>query len=150
MTDKTYVAVAPDGSEHARTSHRDYTHAVLVEGSNGWRAAGFCGRLDLAEKKAASEEQGIVVEVTTRATRDPLDLGEEEVKSGKPKPTIGALVERLVTESAMDYAQVVEEVLRAFPDAKTTARSVASTAARLRRQGVDVPRRSGRRPVNGQ
>lgn len=141
MTDKTYVAVAPDGSKHERTSHRDYTHAVLVEGPEGWRVAGFCGRLDLAEKKAASEEGGVVVEVTTRDVADPLDMGE-----AKPvqKPTIGALVARLVTESAMDYAQVVEEVLAAFPDAKTTARSVASTAARLRRTGVTVPMRSKR------
>lgn len=141
MTDKTYVAVAPDGSAHERTSHRDYTHAVLVEGPQGWRIVGFCGRLDLAEKKAASEEGGLVVEVTTSGGADPLDMGKPE---SEPKPTIGALVARLVTETAMDYGQVVEEVLTAFPDANTTTRSVASTAARLRRQGVDVPRRSVR------
>lgn len=31
----TYVATAPDGSEHTRKTDRTYTHAVLVEGKEG-------------------------------------------------------------------------------------------------------------------
>ena len=51
MTKTTYVATAPDGSEHVRKTERTYTHAVLLEGKEGWEAVGFCGRPDLAEKK---------------------------------------------------------------------------------------------------
>lgn len=59
----TYVATAPDGSTHTRTSARTYTHAVLATDRNDdkdgnpvpkWIVTGFCGRPDLAEKLRAS------------------------------------------------------------------------------------------------
>jgi hypothetical protein len=62
MTNTTYVAVAPDGSRQTRTTHRTYTHAVLAEGADGWGAVGFCGRLDLAEKKQVEHPGSLVVE----------------------------------------------------------------------------------------
>jgi hypothetical protein len=62
MTKTTYVAIAPDGSQHARKTDRTYTHAVLVEGKEGWGAVGFCGRPDLAEKKRGEHPGSIVVE----------------------------------------------------------------------------------------
>lgn len=59
----TYVATAPDGTEHTRKSTRTYTHAVLATDRNldgygnpqpQWILTGFCGRPDLAEKLRAS------------------------------------------------------------------------------------------------
>lgn len=57
--------------------------------------------------------------------------------------TVGRLVERLLLadEGSLSYADVVEEVRRRFPDAKTTRRSVASVAADMRKRGVEVPKR---------
>jgi len=56
------VATAPDGSQHTRKTDRTYTHAVLLEGEEGWGAVGFCGRPDLAEKKRGEHPGSIVVE----------------------------------------------------------------------------------------
>lgn len=61
------------------------------------------------------------------------------------KPTIGALIAELVADAGKSYLDIVNEVVAAFPDAKTTTRSVASVAARLRKTGVEVPhRRAGK------
>lgn len=57
-----------------------------------------------------------------------------------PRGAIGALViELLVTD--MPYEDIVERVRSTYPDARTTARSIASVAMDLRRDGVDVPSR---------
>ena len=57
-----------------------------------------------------------------------------------PRGAIGALViELLVTE--MPYEDIVKQVRETYPDAKTTARSIASVAMDLRRDGVNVPSR---------
>ena len=67
MTKTTYTATAPDGSQHTRKTDRTYTHAVLLEdnGPDGpvWGIAGFCGRLDLAQKKQTEHPGSIVVDV---------------------------------------------------------------------------------------
>ena len=44
-------------------------------------------------------------------------------------------------DETLDYAAIVARVVAEFPDARTTARSVASVAAVLRKKGVDVPLR---------
>ncbi|MFV8051552.1 MULTISPECIES: hypothetical protein [Mycobacteriaceae] len=76
----TYVATAPDGSTHTRTSARTYTHAVLVFGRNwyaeehnlpaSWGLVSFNSREDLAVKEAAKwfghYAQSIVVPVVAR------------------------------------------------------------------------------------
>jgi len=76
----TYVATAPDGSTHTRTSARTYTHAVLVFGRNwyavehdlpaSWGLISFNSREDLAVKEAAKwfgrYEQAIVVPAVAR------------------------------------------------------------------------------------
>lgn len=59
----------------------------------------------------------------------------------EPKITIGAVVHELLLDVDHTYVEIVAEVKRRFPDAKTTARSVASVAATLRKKGVDVPTR---------
>lgn len=82
----TYVATAPSGEQFTRKSHRTYTHAVLTFGhdwytrKNGlgprWGVLAFCGRHDLAVKRANQERawlaanepdsQVLIVELTTR------------------------------------------------------------------------------------
>lgn len=57
-----------------------------------------------------------------------------------PRGAIGALViELLGTE--MPYEDIVKQVRETYPDARTTARSIASVAMDLRRDGVNVPSR---------
>jgi hypothetical protein len=63
--------------------------------------------------------------------------------AAEPPSTVGRLVEALLVadEGSWSYGQIVEEVRRRFPEARTTARSVASVAADLRKRGVYVPSR---------
>lgn len=68
---------------------------------------------------------------------DPSDLT-SDVKA--PRGAIGALViELLVTD--MPYVDIVRQVRETYPSAKTTARSIASVAMDLRRDGIVVPSR---------
>lgn len=54
----TYIATAPDGSVHKRTTARSYEYAVMIysvsygETEPSWGPIGFCGRYDLAAKLA--------------------------------------------------------------------------------------------------
>ena len=156
MTKTTYIATAPNGTELTRKTDRTYTHAVLSEGKEGWGIVGFCGRLDLAQKKQTEHPGSIVVEVQVLGAV-PFDTHEPEVteeaenldheadgateRPPEPKITIGAVVQELLMDVDNAYVEIVAEVKRRFPDAKTTARSVASVAANLRKKGVDVPTR---------
>ena len=168
MTKTTYVATAPDGSEHTRKTDRTYTHAVLVEGKEGWGAVGFCGRPDLADKKRGEHPGSIVVECgvlgdraadvpeaeaaenaepTTPEANDKPEREQtvdEKIAAAKvhgpgPKRTIGSLVQELLMDPQLSYIAIVDRVMADFPDAKTSVRSVASVAAVLRKKGLDVP-----------
>ncbi|PTM99683.1 hypothetical protein C8N32_1411, partial [Rhodovulum imhoffii] len=101
-----------------------YTHAVLLEGKEGWGAVGFCGRPDLAEKKRREHPGSIVVECGILGDRaadmpaleaaehaEPVagDAPEREqtvdekiaaatVHGPKPKRTIGSLVQELLMD----------------------------------------------------
>lgn len=169
MTKTTYVATAPDGSQHTRKTDRTYTHAVLLECKEGWGAVGFCGRPGLAEKKRGEHPGSIVVECgvlgdrsadvpETAATEnvEPTTSHADDEKSvdqkireakvhvpygAKPKRTIGSLVQELLMDAALDYTAIVDRVVAEFPEAKTSVRSVASVAAVLRKKGVQVPLR---------
>jgi hypothetical protein len=57
----TYIATAPDGTEHDRSSARAYTHAVLVfnktrttDEAETWGAVSFNGSEELAVKTIAT------------------------------------------------------------------------------------------------
>ena len=54
---------------------------------------------------------------------------------------IGALVKELLNDASLTYGQIVDRVVALHPEAKTSARSVASTAAALRKGGTEVPKR---------
>ena len=57
------------------------------------------------------------------------------------KVTIGSVISELVMDAALSYDQIVSLVWAQFDDAQTSRRSVASVAARLRKDGVAVPLR---------
>jgi len=170
----TYIATAPDGAEVTRKTDRTYSHAVLLEGNGPegpvWKAAGFCGRLDLAHKKQIEHPGSVIVEVKAlgdaqtdkpkaEATEDAEPTKDETVGRPEQEPsvdekirnakvtgperkgTIGELVHELLMDETLDYVTIVDRVMAKFPDAKTTARSVASVAAVLRKKGAEVPKR---------
>ncbi len=67
--------------------------------------------------------------------------------AAEPKPrhgTVGALVKELLLDAELTYAEIVTRVMAAHPQANTSARSVASTAAVLRKSGAVVPTRRHR------
>jgi hypothetical protein len=81
-----------------------------------------------------------------------LTVAEVEVEAAPvvtvPKPAVGAigkLVEELLADASYNYLQILERVVAAFPTAKTTQRSIASVAADMRRRGLEVPMRNGKR-----
>lgn len=155
MTKTTYVATAPDGSEHTRKTDRTYSHAVLLEGKDGWAVVGFCGRLNLAQKKQGEHPGSIFVEVrelgATEAdeTKAEAAEGAEQAtqeaegaaETDTSKLTISRLTEKLLMDENLGYAAIVDQVVAEFPGAKTTTRSVASVAAVMRKKGADVPMR---------
>lgn len=61
--------------------------------------------------------------------------------------TIGGMVKSLVMDPKLSYDDIVTAVKGEFPMAKTSRRSVASTAADLRKTGAKVPLRKKGRPV---
>jgi hypothetical protein len=56
-----------------------------------------------------------------------------------PKQTVGALVTKLLVDPSLGYDEIIALVKSDFPQAKTTARSISSTASVLRRKGFDIP-----------
>ena len=69
------------------------------------------------------------------------DEGTTPEQPKSERGAIGRLVISLLVDTDDDYATIVAKVKEAHPDAKTTARSIASVAADLRRDGVDVKSR---------
>lgn len=57
------------------------------------------------------------------------------------KVTIGSVVTQLVMDATLSYDMIVNMIHAQFKGAQTSRRSVASVAARLRKDGVDVPLR---------
>ncbi len=112
-------------------------------------------RKSVAAPVVTEEEPVVTVaEVEVEAVEEPvLTVKEvvvtvEEVVVTVPKPAIGAIgkmVEELLADASLGYLAIVERVVAAFPTAKTTQRSIASVAADMRRRGLEVPMRNGKR-----
>lgn len=65
-----------------------------------------------------------------------------EAPAPEPKKlTIGSVVTDLLMDATLSYDAIVDMIHTQFKGANTTARSIASVAARLRKSGVDVPTR---------
>ena len=115
------------------------------------QAAGY---LSVSKGKPASE----VTEDAEPTSHEAVDAAEQElsvdekirnakVTGSERMGTIGELVHELLTDVDLTYLEIVALVKEKFPDAKTTARSVASVAAVLRKKGTLVPiRRKAKAP----
>ncbi len=55
--------------------------------------------------------------------------------------TISQTIMAMLMDAELNYAEIVSAVREQFPDARTTARSVASMACVARRNGIAVPKR---------
>lgn len=64
-----------------------------------------------------------------------------EPKPAEKKVTIGSAIETLLMDAGMSYTQIVDVIHAQFKGCNTSARSVASVAARLRKTGMNVPMR---------
>jgi hypothetical protein len=91
----------------------------------------------VAEIEAAPVENVAAPVETAKA--EPVEV---EAAPVAPVGAIGRMVEELLRDASLNYFQIVERIVAAFPDARTSRRSVASVAADLRRRGVDVPKRN--------
>lgn len=79
---------------------------------------------------------------------DPADMPEatatEEPEAEAQQPvhgSINAMVKGLLADPDLSYEAIVDWVKATYPDARTTARSVASTASVMRWKGEMVPMR---------
>ena len=68
-------------------------------------------------------------------------LSETPAPASAKSPKIGEVIARLVMDATMSYDAIVNEIHSQFKGCSTSARSVASIAARLRRDGHEVPMR---------
>ena len=112
-----------------------------------WKSSGE--KLDaaiLAETPAETEPKQEVQQEAPEpapAADEPKQEAEQPSDDGakSERGAIGRLVITLLVDTDDDYATIVGKVREAHPDAKTTARSIASIAADLRRDGVAVKSR---------
>ena len=95
-----------------------------------------------AQDEAEADVRGFPICASEDAPIAPVDAKET------PRGAIGVMVMDLLQTDAT-YPEVVEAVRRAYPTARTTARSVASTAMDLRAAGLDIPSRRRVRPTSG-
>ena len=84
-----------------------------------------------------AEPAGDAVTSEQPAARDPI----VEISVGK---SIGQMVEHLLLDPTLNFVEIARRVREHFPHARTTNRSVASTAKAMRSRGADVMLR--RRP----
>lgn len=120
---------------------------ALLEGRIAGMQEEVAGKLDpLGDMVAVSEHLDAAAEDPLAIEVEPGDVVEEAHE--EPKGTIGELVKDLLLDAeGFGYEFIVEAVKREFPEAQTSRRSVASTAAALRKKGVDVPTRRKGRPA---
>lgn len=77
----------------------------------------------------------------TKAAKPEMEAPASETPAPEKKKTIGAAITDLVMDATLSYDMIVELIHKEFAGCSTSARSVASVAARLRKDGVDVPHR---------
>lgn len=74
-----------------------------------------------------------------RPTKPQRKVTEKATDQGRG--AIGRSVATLLLDARLSYTDILQLVRVAHPDASTTTRSIASVAACMRREGVDVPLR---------
>jgi hypothetical protein len=108
----------------------------------------------------ASEEADGTTELTGDASDEPTEQAEapstdgeaqeraaakvkkaKDTGSGEARGGLTRLVESLLMDPALSYLDIINAVIKEFPKANTSARSIASVAAGMRRKGKNVPMR---------
>ena len=144
---KGLLAIALD----ATRSGKERLKALLA--ANGIRQGLKVGWAKLTPDGEAINYASVLAEVQDMAEED-AEKAEKPKPAAKPKAgakakapkdeergKISALVRELLTGTDKPYAEIVAEVVKAHPAAKTTARSVASVASDLRKAGRAVAMR---------
>jgi hypothetical protein len=70
-------------------------------------------------------------------TANELSAGDPVVEISTPN-SIGQMVERLLLDPTLNFVEIARRVREHFPHARTTNRSVASTAKAMRSRGAEV------------
>jgi hypothetical protein len=115
--------------------------------------AALCAARDAAEFRQPVDEPALPPAEDPEppyVAEDPEVIDDPESESAVPsaKPVRGAIMSMsidLLTTTDEPYGECVRRIKEALPGARTTARSLASVAMDLRREGIPVPDR--RRPV---
>ncbi len=129
------LALGTQGTPAERLKALETANDLRKELKVGWGKLGSPEGFNMADALGTLQD-------AVKLTQDEPKVPATDVDAPKTeRGGIGRLVNYLLTETDDDYATIVAKVVEKFPDAKTTARSVASVAADLRRDGVDVKTR---------
>jgi hypothetical protein len=90
---------------------------------------------------AGADPDKVADQVLTEAAPTPDRVEATPEPKAEKKETIGSVVAGLVMDVSLSYDMIVNMIHAQFDNASTSARSVASIAARLRKTCVDVPHR---------
>ena len=101
------------------------------------------GKPKLASWKAGMPKLEAAIDNERAAPSDLSDpeVGQSDEPAPIPRGAIGAMSIELLSATDLPYDEIVARIKAVYPAAKTTARSLASVAMGLRRDGVDVPSR---------
>lgn len=94
-----------------------------------------------AQPPAAAADLGDVAADVPEAVAAEDQTGTHGAAAGPVRGSINAMVKDLLADPDLSYGAIVDRVMAAHPGARTTARSVASTASVLRRKGGAIPMR---------
>lgn len=93
------------------------------------------GRKSNAEAQAEADDAAAIERASKKVAKAKAD-GAGETRGGLTR-----LVESLLMDPALSYLDIINAVLKEFPKANTSARSIASVAAGMRRKNIAVPMR---------
>lgn len=109
-----------------------------------------------AEQDEPTDEMDLIrmdSEGPVSVTSDDVPTAPIDPKVDAPKPARGGIMAmsiQLLTETDLPYDKIVEKIKEAFPQARTTPRSLASVAMDLRKDNIEVPsRRKVAKPKEG-
>lgn len=93
------------------------------------------GRRENVEAQAEADDAKAIERAAKKVSKAKAE-GAGETRGGLTR-----LVESLLMDPALSYLDIINAVLKDFPKANTSARSIASVAAGMRRKDIDVPMR---------
>lgn len=125
----------------------DETDPSMPMGENGNRLVDGTDDFQMSQEELDQQTTRPKADDETDQTEQPSDLSDVEGQTETPaepvipRGAIGAMSIELLTASDEPYESIVGKIKALYPTAKTTARSLASVAMDLRRDGVEVPSR---------